>query len=80
MDQAIALFGAEHAYVQPHSGADANLVAFWAVLNARIEDSGARRTRREGFGRIVGGRMGNGPAAARESDGCWAWICGRAAT
>jgi glycine hydroxymethyltransferase len=36
-DQAKALFGAEHAYVQPHSGADANLVAFWAVLNARVE-------------------------------------------
>ncbi|MEN9654136.1 MAG: serine hydroxymethyltransferase, partial [Chlamydiota bacterium] len=26
------LFNAEHAYVQPHSGADANLVAFWAAL------------------------------------------------
>jgi glycine hydroxymethyltransferase len=36
-DQAKALFGAEHAYVQPHSGADANLVAFWAILNARVE-------------------------------------------
>lgn len=31
------LFGAEHAYVQPHSGADANLVAFWAVLTERIQ-------------------------------------------
>jgi glycine hydroxymethyltransferase len=38
-DQAKALFGAEHAYVQPHSGADANLVAFWAILNARVETS-----------------------------------------
>ncbi len=37
VEQAKALFGAEHAYVQPHSGADANLVAFWAVLNARVE-------------------------------------------
>ena len=37
VDQAKALFGAEHAYVQPHSGADANLVAFWAILNARVE-------------------------------------------
>lgn len=36
-DQAKKLFGAEHAYVQPHSGADANLVAFWAILNARVE-------------------------------------------
>ena len=31
------LFGAEHAYVQPHSGADANLCAYWAILNSRIE-------------------------------------------
>lgn len=31
------LFNAEHAYVQPHSGADANLVAFYAVLLGRIE-------------------------------------------
>ncbi len=31
------LFRAEHAYVQPHSGIDANLVAFWAVLTQRIE-------------------------------------------
>ncbi len=31
------LFGADHAYVQPHSGADANLCAYWAILNARIE-------------------------------------------
>src|SRR6478735_1982275 len=37
-DQAKALFGAEHAYVQPHSGADANLVAFWAILAQRIEN------------------------------------------
>ena len=31
------LFGAEHAYVQPHSGADANLVAYWAILATRVE-------------------------------------------
>lgn len=37
VDQAKTLFGAEHAYVQPHSGADANMVAFWAILNARVE-------------------------------------------
>src|SRR6476619_3298679 len=29
-DPARALFGAPHAYVQPHSGIGANLVAFWA--------------------------------------------------
>jgi glycine hydroxymethyltransferase len=31
------VFGAPHAYVQPHSGIDANLVAFWAILAQRIE-------------------------------------------
>lgn len=35
--EAEALFGAEYAYVQPHSGADANLVAYWAILSAKIE-------------------------------------------
>jgi len=36
-EQARQLFNAEHAYVQPHSGADANMVAYWAVLTARVE-------------------------------------------
>src|SRR5687768_15830304 len=36
-DHARAVFGAPHAYVQPHSGIDANLVAFWAVLAQRVE-------------------------------------------
>ncbi len=35
--RACELFGAEHAYSQPHSGADANLVAFWAILRAKVE-------------------------------------------
>ena len=36
-EHARALFAAPHAYLQPHSGIDANLVAFWAVLAQRIE-------------------------------------------
>lgn len=32
-----SLFNAEAAYVQPHSGADANLVAFWAILTSKIQ-------------------------------------------
>lgn len=36
-EAACRLFGAEHAYVQPHSGADANLCAYWAILNARVQ-------------------------------------------
>ena len=34
---ACTLFGAEHAYVQPHSGADANLIAYWAILNQKVQ-------------------------------------------
>ncbi|WP_156723111.1 glycine hydroxymethyltransferase [Streptomyces apocyni] len=36
-EHARELFGAQHAYAQPHSGIDANLVAFWAVLAQRVE-------------------------------------------
>jgi glycine hydroxymethyltransferase len=36
-EHARALFGTDHAYVQPHSGIDANLVAFWAILAKRVE-------------------------------------------
>jgi glycine hydroxymethyltransferase len=36
-EHAKALFGAPHAYVQPHSGIDANLVAFWAILAKKLE-------------------------------------------
>ena len=31
------LFGSPHAYVQPHSGIDANLVGFWAILAREVE-------------------------------------------
>ena len=36
-EHARALFGAPFAYVQPHSGIDANLVAYWAILSRRVE-------------------------------------------
>lgn len=36
-EHARELFGAEYAYVQPHSGIDANLVAFWSILAHRVE-------------------------------------------
>ena len=36
--EAKKLFGAEHAYVQPHSGADANMVAYWAILGKKIQE------------------------------------------
>ncbi|MDF1489310.1 glycine hydroxymethyltransferase [Tessaracoccus caeni] len=36
-EHARELFGADYAYVQPHSGIDANLTAFWAILAHHIE-------------------------------------------
>jgi glycine hydroxymethyltransferase len=41
-EHARALFGADHAYVQPHSGIDANLVAFWSILARRVEEPALR--------------------------------------
>lgn len=36
-EEARRLFGAEYANVQPHCGADANVLAYWAILATRIE-------------------------------------------
>lgn len=37
-ERACKLFDAEHAFVQPHCGADANLLAFMAVLLDRVQN------------------------------------------
>ncbi|MEV4482519.1 glycine hydroxymethyltransferase [Micromonospora coxensis] len=42
-EHARELFGASHAYVQPHSGIDANLVAFWAILADRVESPALKK-------------------------------------
>lgn len=42
-DELMKLFNAEGAYVQPHSGADANLVAFWAILVQHIQSPEVER-------------------------------------
>jgi glycine hydroxymethyltransferase len=36
--EACKLFGAEYANVQPHCGADANVLAYWAILATRVEN------------------------------------------
>ncbi len=43
VEEAKLLFGCDHAYVQPHSGADANLVAFWSILVHRIQNKEVER-------------------------------------
>lgn len=42
-DELVKLFGAESAYVQPHSGADANLIAFWAILLTKVQNKEVER-------------------------------------
>jgi glycine hydroxymethyltransferase len=37
-EEARRLFGAEYANVQPHCGADANMLAYWAILTTRLEN------------------------------------------
>ena len=36
MKWACELFGSEYAYLQPHSGSNANLIAYWAIINAKV--------------------------------------------
>nr|NGX44236.1 Serine hydroxymethyltransferase [Candidatus Anoxychlamydiales bacterium] len=38
IDEAKKLFNADHVYVQPHSGSDANLVALWSILVHKIQN------------------------------------------
>lgn len=41
--EARKLFGAEYANVQPHCGADANMLAYWAILATRIESPALKK-------------------------------------
>jgi glycine hydroxymethyltransferase len=43
--EARKVFGAEYANVQPHCGADANLLAYWAILSTRVENPALERYR-----------------------------------
>ncbi|PIE98548.1 MAG: serine hydroxymethyltransferase [Treponema sp.] len=52
---ACEIFGADHAYVQPHSGADANMVAYWAILNAKVEEKFMKK-----FETVVDGKVKKG--------------------
>jgi glycine hydroxymethyltransferase len=41
--EARELFGAQYANVQAHCGADANLMAYWAILTTRVETPALKR-------------------------------------
>jgi glycine hydroxymethyltransferase len=46
-EAALSLFGAEAANVQPHCGADANLMAYWVILQTRVENPALERLGKE---------------------------------
>lgn len=43
------IFGADCAYVQPHSGSDANLVALWSILVQRIQTPEVEKLGKKGL-------------------------------
>lgn len=47
------VFGAEHAYIQPHSGADANLIAYWAILIKRVEQPFVEELRKKSVAQLT---------------------------
>lgn len=47
------LFGASAAYVQPHSGADANLVALWAIIAHRIQNKEVEKLGRKSIDELT---------------------------
>src|ERR687889_2058678 len=52
-EHARELFGAEYAYAQPHSGIDANLVAFWSILAHRVEGPALEKHAVKGVGELT---------------------------
>ncbi|CAB4736381.1 unannotated protein [freshwater metagenome] len=52
-EHARELFGAEYAYVQPHSGIDANLVAFWSILAHRVEGPWLERAEKKNVNELT---------------------------
>ena len=69
-EHARELFGAEYAYAQPHSGIDANLVAFWAILATRVEAPALESAGRQERQRPVRGRLGEAARTSTATSGC----------
>jgi glycine hydroxymethyltransferase len=60
------LFGAEYAYLQPQSGIDANLVAFWAILAHRVELPELAELGVKGINEPQRGAVGDASAQVRQ--------------
>lgn len=54
VDELKKIFHCDHAYVQPHSGADANLVAFWSILVHRIQNKEVLRLGKKSIDELSG--------------------------
>jgi glycine hydroxymethyltransferase len=52
--EARELFGAEYANVQPHCGADANMLAYWAIIATRVEAPALAKYKAENGGKAAG--------------------------
>src|SRR5689334_8906288 len=52
-EHARELFGAPYAYAQPHSGIDANLVAFWSILANRIESPALAKAQKKNVNELT---------------------------
>lgn len=52
-EEAKKLFGCDHVYVQPHSGADANLVAFWSILVHKIQNKEIQRLHKKSLDELT---------------------------
>ena len=71
-EHARELFGAPYAYAQPHSGIDANLVAYWAILATRVEAPGAGRVWAPRTSTTCPRPTGRSCAPSSATSGCWA--------
>lgn len=47
------LFGAEYAFVQPHSGADANTIAFFSILIDKCQNKAVERLSKKSFDELT---------------------------
>ena len=79
-EHARELFGAPYAYVQPHSGIDANLVGVLVDPRPPRRDAGPREARCEERQRAVRGRTGSRCGTSSATSGCSACHSTPAAT
>ena len=69
-EHARELFGAEYAYAQPHSGIDANLVAFWSILAHRVEAPALEKLGAKNVNELSEERLGDAARTSSATSGC----------